>query len=415
MDEIVTAPKPPDTQVIKKDNRIIEAQYKLSVHQQRVVYSILELIHPSDEDFKHYNVSLADIADRFGLEKSNSLYEQMQEAISDLVTKKLVVMEGSDTIVMAWLSYARYRKGQGLLEISFHKDLKPYLLQLKSHFTQYNIASVIQFKSSYSIRFYELLKMNEYLGKGGQFYRAFSLQTLRKYLQIDQGTYENFKDFRVRVIEPAVKEINDYSDITILQVDYVKTGRAVTDVRITAKPRVDKEAEHITQLNEDISDVDLDALVSLGVTDEAIKKWVKKYGKSRVMRNVAYTLAMREDGKVTNVNAYLSKSIQDDYGMQAENQSRVESDKASKKKQTATATQKRAQQEQQDMEVITRLFESLDESQKNAILDQVAGRLKSLDLARFAVARNAYTSHREQSYMTHFKAILQENGYVLEN
>lgn len=415
----MSTPKYSDTQLIKKDNRIIEAQYKLSVHQQRVVYSILEMIHPADEDFRHYHISLADIAKRFGLESSNSLYEQMQEAIADLVTKKLVMMEGEDIVVMAWLSYARYRKGSSMLEISFHKDLKPYLLHLKSHFTQYNLTSVVRFKSSYSIRVYELLKMNEYLGRGGRFYRDFSLDTLRKYLQIEQGTYENFKDFRIRVIETAIKEINDYSDISIVSVEYIKTGRAVTDVKITAEPKNESKIEPIELVEQDTSYPSSETLLSLGVSDEMLSKWIKKFGKTRVVRNVSYVLKMQHEGKVTNPLAYLSKAIQDDYGRQVEEQHQTELDKSSKKNQLEMAAQERVQhqtdREQKKIDAVAHLFESLDEQEQNAILDQIAKRLKSLDFARFAVARSARNAHREPSYQIHFKTILQENGCIPED
>ena len=117
-------------QIVKKDNRLIEAKYKLSIHQQRVLYTLLDVIHTSDEDFKHYNINIADIAQKFELENSKDLYAQMQDAISDLVTKKITFNQGQDTVVMAWLSYARYRKGHGHVDIIFNKDLKRYFLQL---------------------------------------------------------------------------------------------------------------------------------------------------------------------------------------------------------------------------------------------------------------------------------------------
>lgn len=408
-----------DTRMIRKDNRLIEAQYRLSVHQQRVVYTLLEMIHPADDDLMPYTISISDMAERFGLEKSNAIYAQMQEAISDLVVKKLVITEGADTVVMAWLSQARYRKGQGTVEISFHKDLKPYLLHLKSYFTQYNIASVIRFKSSYSIRFYELLKMNEYLGRGGRFYRDFSLQSLRVLLQIGDEKYQNFKDLRVFVIETAVKEVNDYSDISIVSVKYIKTGRAVTDVKIIAEPKNESKIEPAKLIEPDTSYPSSETLLSLGVSDGMLSKWIKKFGKDCVIRNVSYALKMQQEGKVTNPLAYLSKAIQDDYATQAESQRQTELDRASQKKQVEMAAQEHVRQqmdrEQQKFDAVTHLFESLDEQEQNAILDQVAGRLKSLDSARFAVARSARNAHREPFYRTHFKAALQESGHVLEN
>ena len=98
-------------QIVKKDNRLIEAKYKLSIHQQRVLFTLLEKIHSSDDDFMHYDIDSGDIAEKFGLENGKALYAQMQEAISELVTKKITIQEGNQTVVMAWLSYTRYTKG----------------------------------------------------------------------------------------------------------------------------------------------------------------------------------------------------------------------------------------------------------------------------------------------------------------
>ena len=58
-------------QLIKKDNRLIEAKYRLSIHQQRVLYTLLEKIHSSDDDFMHYDIDIGDIAEKFGLENSS--------------------------------------------------------------------------------------------------------------------------------------------------------------------------------------------------------------------------------------------------------------------------------------------------------------------------------------------------------
>jgi len=156
--------------------------------------------------------------------------------------------------------------------------------------------------------------MNEYLGRGGRFYRDFSLDTLRKYLQIEQGTYENFKDFRIRVIETAIKEINDYSDISIVSVEYIKTGRAVTDVKITAEPKNESKIEPIELVEQDTSYPSSETLLSLGVSDEMLSKWIKKFGKTRVVRNVSYVLKMQHEGKVTHLPIYpkLSKTTMGD-------------------------------------------------------------------------------------------------------
>jgi plasmid replication initiation protein len=411
-------------QIVKKDNRLIEAKYKLSIHQQRVLFTLLEKIHSSDDDFMHYDIDIGDIAEKFGLENGKALYAQMQEAISDLVTKKITIQEGSQTVVMAWLSYARYTKGQGIVEISFHKDLKPYLLQLKNHFTQYQLSAVARFKSSYSIRFYELLKMNEYLGKGGQFYRKFTIKELREYMQLDDGLYENFKDLRIRVIEPAYKEINEFSDIHIVDIEYLKKGRAVSDIRITAEPKnqmmidVTEDAEETTEVKEDKTEA-LQALIEFGISEETANKWLDKFDTARVMRNIAYTRARQQEGGVNSPILYFSKAVQDDNGLAWYEQQQQQQKKATKEqqgKQEVDDKQARIlEQEKQESELAIGMFEGLSELEQEALLDQMEAKLKKLEKVRFTTSRAAGAAHRERTYAHHLKTVLAENGFDLTN
>jgi plasmid replication initiation protein len=400
---------------------LIEAKYKLSIHQQRVLFTLLEKIHSSDDDFMHYDIDIGDIAEKFGLENGKALYAQMQEAISDLVTKKITIQEGNQTVVMAWLSYARYTKGQGIVEISFHKDLKPYLLQLKNHFTQYQLSAVARFKSSYSIRFYELLKMNEYLGKGGQFYRKFTIKELREYMQLDDGLYENFKDLRIRVIEPAYKEINEFSDIHIVDIEYLKKGRAVSDIRITAEPKnqmMIDVTEETTEAKEDTTEA-LQALIEFGISEETASKWLDKFDTARVMRNIAYTRARQQEGGVNSPILYFSKAVQDDNGLAWYEQQQQQQKKAIREqqgKQEVDDKQARIlEQEKQESELAIGMFEGLSELEQEALLDQMEAKLKKLEKVRFATSRAAGAAHRERTYAHHLKTVLAENGFDLTN
>ena len=408
-----------EVEVVKKDNRLIEAKYKLSIHEQRLLFILLGNITIEDEDFQSYEINISKLAEQFGMEKSKSLYFEMQEAADTLLTKRIKLIdtdEDSDTVT--WLSRSKYKKGAGKINVEFHPALKPYLLQLKSHFTQYQISAVAQFKSSYSIRFYELLKMFEYKGKGGQFYREFTIRELRDYMQIDKGIYENFKDLRIRVIEPSVKEINSFSDIKIVQVDYIKSGRAVAEIRITAEPKNQmvmsfeepKEAEKNDEHPEAVK-----ALLSFGIAENTAIKWTKKYGKVRVLRNVAYTLAMQKEGKVNNPQMYLSKAMEDDYGSQWQAES-VKAQDEQKKRIKAEKTQEqedesRRNQSREETEVAIRIFEGLSDGEQDIILDSIAAKLDKYSLAIFEKARkNNDAPHKNPMVAIFLKQVLKKHN-----
>jgi plasmid replication initiation protein len=219
--------------MVRQSNNLIEASYKIgSVGEQRLIKMLIAQIQPFDEDFKTYRISVADFAKFFGLaSSSNSVYELIKKAADELAGRKILLEQGRSWIRMNWLSFARYIDGSGYVELRFDKELKPYLLQLQTHWKHYALDNIINFRSSYSIRIFELLKVDEFkANSNGYFKRSFEYEELRMILGIEDTEYSLFADFRVNVVQIAIKEINANPDIRIIQVDYPKTGRKVSHI-----------------------------------------------------------------------------------------------------------------------------------------------------------------------------------------
>ena len=85
----------------------------------------------------------------------------------------------------------------------------PYLSNLKANFTQYLQSDISDVSGAYTIRFYELICQYRTIGK-----REVSIQDLRFILNIGDK-YPLFYDFKKRVIEPAIKEINEKTPMQI--------------------------------------------------------------------------------------------------------------------------------------------------------------------------------------------------------
>jgi hypothetical protein len=306
--------------IIRKSNELIEARYKLTLAEQRLVLLVASEISPDDMDFKQYKISVADFAKMFELESCNSLYEKVQNAANSLVGKTLQ-LSTDDTIceMTTWLSYVKYVKGSGLIHLEFHRSLKPYLLQLKSHYTQYDMNQVIDFTSQYSIRFYELLKMDAFKAKDGRFVKAFEMEHLRLILGLEEKDYPFFKDFRKRVIDTAIKEINEKADIFIENVSYGKTVRKITRATFSVVVR-SKEETLKKQAHPDDGAVEpgshpvIEKLIELGFSGALAKTYKNKHGVKKIERNIAYTLAKKQEGLVKDVPAYLNKAIEADLG-----------------------------------------------------------------------------------------------------
>ena len=86
--------------------------------------------------------------------------------------------------------------------------MKPYLLNLQERFTQYELLYTLAMKSQYSIRLYEIFKSYEYLHT-----KMYEINELKKILMCEH--YTRFPDFKRKVLNIALREINEFSDIMV--------------------------------------------------------------------------------------------------------------------------------------------------------------------------------------------------------
>ena len=311
--------------LIKKSNDLIEARYRLTLGEQRLVLLLASQIRKDDKDFNYYEIKISDFAEMFGLKTDKSLYEKVEKIAGDLLGKKLYLKnDGKSFEGTVWLSYVKYVSGSGTIKLRFDDCLKPYLLQLKhsiNGFTQYKLHTVMSFKSAYSIRLYELLKMEVWKSeklKSTQFEKSFSLDEYRRILGVDKNAYPIFADFRKRVIDTTVLEISDQTELNISETKYIKTGRKITGITFIVKIRQTDEIKTLQLEMEDPPKEQthpiVERLISLGFAVETAKRYKTKYGIKRIERNIAYTLAKQQEGAVKDIPAYLNMAIKEDIG-----------------------------------------------------------------------------------------------------
>ncbi len=311
---------------IKKSNDLIEARYRLTLGEQRLVLLLASQIRKDDKDFSSYEIKVSDFSEMFDLKTDKSLYEKVEKIADDLLGKKLYLKnDGKNFEGTVWLSYVKYVRGSGTIKLRFDDCLKPYLLQLKhsiNGFTQYKLHTVLNFKSAYSIRLYELLKMEvwkaEKAGKT-QFEKNFALDEYRQILGIDKKAYPVFADFRRWTIEPPVKEISEQTELNISETKYIKTGRKITGITFVVKIRQTDETKTLQLEMEEEPPQEqphpiVERLINLGFAVETAQRYKTKYGVKRIERNIAYTLAKQQEGAVKDIPAYLNMAIKEDMG-----------------------------------------------------------------------------------------------------
>ena len=218
-----------------KANELVNARYKLSTNELKLVLWTVANIKPDDMDFWTYTVKVKDI----------DIDTKHLKAVSrSLVSKTFEVKQDDGWLLISWFSSIQYRASNGTIELSFDPKLKPYLLQLKEQFTAYTLASVLPMRSAYSIRLYELI--TQYLSIG---HRVFDLAELRDILGVP-ASYR-LQDLRRRVLDKAIDEINASGMITA-SYELVKSGRSYSAVRFdmskVAKPSKESLKDFIARV-----------------------------------------------------------------------------------------------------------------------------------------------------------------------
>lgn len=217
--------------VVKANDLIQKSRFSLSLQQQKVVLYLISQITPNDEDFKLYEFSIVEFCKVCGIDyDSGKNYADLKAAIKEIADKSVWIRlaNGKQTLVR-WIEKPYIDDNSGIVQIKLDADMKPYLLQLKENFTQYELLWTLNFKSKYTIRLYELVKSIHY-HELDTYSREFELEELRRMLGAE--TYKTYQTFKVRVLEPSIEEVNQYSDKNV-SYEPIKNGRAVSKIRLT--------------------------------------------------------------------------------------------------------------------------------------------------------------------------------------
>lgn len=345
--------KPKDDALIVRHNKLIEARYETTLHQQRIMLWLISEIRPEDREFQKYRVTIKELARFIGIEKNKNIYHELAIATKGMVGCVIEIGEIGEgrLLQMGLIRLVEYRYGEGFIDISVNPELLPYLIELKANFTTAYLRDLMAMRSVYSIRLYDLLNQYRKIGK-----RTLEVEEIKRIFKIEEK-YTEYKNFKARVVVPAVKEIEARTDLLVSLIEK-KTGRSVTALEFTIRT---KKGFLITSEADEAQPKDTDLyrrLLSHGVKEKEAKKYLELYGESdpaRISENLDKLEEGIEAGKVKNSSAWLRKAIDEDYRdqkslFQINNEKAITEAKERKREREARAQQARAIEQQIELQ-----------------------------------------------------------------
>jgi len=209
---------------VTQSNKLTQATYTMTLNEKRLLLACLAQIDPRKPLLGDgvVRVRADEFATAFGMEQRHA-YEVLAEASVRLFNRQVRLRNAKSTELVRWVYHLKYYEGEGYITLAFSPTMLPLITLLHKEFTTYQLRYIAGLPSFYSIRLYELLAQFKNSAQGS---RTVEIGQLREMFDLG-AKYENVKDFRRRVLDPSVHEINLHTDIRAVCTPNLKGKKVV--------------------------------------------------------------------------------------------------------------------------------------------------------------------------------------------
>lgn len=226
--------------LVTKDNKLISASYSLGIPEQRVIFLAIIEARAQKQMIDARGVlqiHASSYQEQFKVEK-HSAYKALKSAAKGLFEAQFEYNHIHEQTgkpahrAVRWVQAIDYIDAAGMIELQFTDAVIPLITRLSEQYTEFDLKQVSELQSEYAIRLYELMIQWRKTGKVPKI----ELQDLRNKLGVNPDQYKTMCNFKARVIDLAINQINDHTDITAEYKQH-KTGRKVTGFTFTFKQK----------------------------------------------------------------------------------------------------------------------------------------------------------------------------------
>lgn len=300
------------TEIVVQSNILVDSIKRIKLREIKLFSFIISKINPLQPNNMCFRMSVAEIAKAIGVQTKESVYRDVRSIIRNLMSKIVTIPDtktGQKNIDVPFLIYAKYWDNEGYVDVEISPHLAPYVLNLHRDFTLYKLSNIMYLSSVYAIRIYEMLKKQEIIGS-----RTFYLDDLRKKLSAFDK-FQAYKDFRIYVLDMAIREINKKTD---LQISYIpkKVRQKVIAVTFDIKEKEELQSLPIESIEKrldniyNISAMNLQKLLSFGFSLSDASKMLSNITDDETTEAIAAVEEQIRKGKARNEKAMIRTALQ---------------------------------------------------------------------------------------------------------
>lgn len=403
--------------LIKKSNSLNAAHYSLTVAEYRILHMAFSSLAECDvnpEFFRNvrFTIRASDYMALYGVDRATA-YQALREAserlfnryftYDELVDKDLMLYE---RIKSRWVTKIGYQDSQAYITFFLSDDVLSLVGNLKEQYTYLNLYKFANLTSIHAIRVYEMLMQ----WRKTKAPPTIALDELRLRLGVADDEYPRMDNFKSRVLDMAISQINEYTDITA-KYEQIKEGRKITGFKFSYKDKENAKATKakgkVIQHKDDRDPKTID--IFSGFTDierQTIQQRIDEHIERAESRGETVGEWRRE-----NIE---KKAVAERWGLDvlAEQQRQEQERKTqlaieqARMQAQARAEQEKAEQAENRREEAIEMFESLPQELKEQVLDDVQKSLDGAFARLFKRARENGTAHKDPMFMSWLFKIL---------
>jgi len=238
------------TDLVVKSNRLVQALQTLTLSETRLLQLAIVDARETGQGLstdEPLELNALRYAKAFNV-SPDAAYLALIEAEDSLFKRQFTITNEDGTLTKSrWIQDANYRKGEGKILVTLTRVVIEHVTKIdgfEQYFTSYHLKKTADFKSVYAVRLYELLMQWKSVGKTP----VYELNKFRSQLGIGVNEYARMEAFKRRVLDIAVDQINEFSDITVKYVQH-KKGRAISGFSFSFKQKKDASTKVINTKN----------------------------------------------------------------------------------------------------------------------------------------------------------------------
>lgn len=219
----------------------------LSLQQKKLLFYMISTLSENDKEFKFITISITDFIRLTGIGDSGKSRNLLRKEIESFATKYFWIREGDKDRLYRWVDQAEidYKKGQ--ISLKLHDTVKGFLLGLSERSRAiFQLGYALQFKHKYSPELYAFAaSIKDFMLYKKTMYK---IKIEDAYERFGNNKYRDSAQWKRKVLDPAVKEINEKTDL-YLYVEFVKMDktkpRKVTHVLFGVTKKVGEELDRV--------------------------------------------------------------------------------------------------------------------------------------------------------------------------